>query len=309
MKNTYTVNKVLVPIDFSEASKLALEYSSQFCEKFNAQLHLMHVVSAGSYDKVLPDVDYSARGERLSTLLKEKLSVIANKYSSCNPKGVQVHLAEGKISREIVRISKEIDADLILMGTHGVSGFEEFFIGSNAYRVVTAASCPVLSVQEKAKGLSFKNIALCFDNTIHTRDKVAEATAFAKKFGSTIQIAGLVTEEAEEGRPQLNLKIKQVEEYLDEHHVNYVTQFIKGDDVAEMSMEFAKRVKADLLVIMTEQEARTGLFMGPAAQRVVNHSRIPVLSVTPLEVVRGFSQKDLEGGYRPLYIYEQESEA
>jgi hypothetical protein len=48
---------------------------------------------------------------------------------------------------------------------------------------------------------------------------------------------------------------------------------------------------------MTEQEARTGLFMGPYAQRIVNHSRMPILSVTPIEVVKGFGQGDLGGSY------------
>src|SRR5690606_34650295 len=134
MKHTYSVKRVLVPIDFSITSKQALEYCSIFCEKFSAKLHLMHVVSAGSYDKVLPEIDHAARGERLRELISEKLNELAETYSSCNPEGVQVHLAEGKISREIVRVSKEIDADMILMGTHGVSGFEEFFVGSNTYR-------------------------------------------------------------------------------------------------------------------------------------------------------------------------------
>lgn len=302
MKHTYTVKKVLVPIDFSITSKQALEYSSIFCEKFNAKLHLMHVISAGSYDKVLPDIEHAARGERLRELLSVKMNELADKYSTCNPDGVQVHLSDGNISREIINVSKEIDADLILMGTHGVGGFEEFFVGSNAYRVVTAATCPVLSVQEKAQGLHFKNIALTFDSTPHTRDKVSEAVAFAEKFGSTVHMALLQTDESEDEASKFRLKIKQVEDYMDKHGVKYTIKHVIGDDVAKMTMDFANKVNADLMVIMTEQEARTGLFMGPAAQRIVNHSKIPVLSVTPIGMVKGFSQSDLEGGYRPFYI-------
>lgn len=302
MNSNYTVKKVLVPIDFSDTSKLALEYSSYFCKKFSAKLHLMHVVSAGSYDEVLPHVDVSARGERLKGYLTKELNALAEKYSNCNPEGVEVHITNGKISRDIVKISEQISADLILMGTHGVSGFEEFFIGSNTYRVVTAATCPVLSVQAKARGLSFKNIAMSFDKSIHTRDKVPMAAAFAEKFGSTIHIAGLITDDYENELPKFRLKIQQVEEYLQGKNIPYTSEIKQGDNIAEMSMDFAKKKDADLMVIMTEQEPSTGLFMGPYAQRIVNHSRIPVLSVTPHEVVEGFSQEDLEGGYRPLYV-------
>lgn len=302
MKSDYTVKRVLVPIDFSETSKLALEYSSFFCNKFQAKLHLMHVISAGSYDKVLPHLDVSARGEKLRDELRKELNKLADKYSDCNPEGVEVHITDGKISKDIVQTSRTINADLILMGTHGVSGFEEFFIGSNTYRVVTAATCPVLSVQEKATGLTFNNIAMSFDRTIQTRDKVSVAAEFAEKFGSTIHMAGLITDDYDEELPKFKLKISQVEEHLKMRNIPFTSEIRRGDNIAEMSMDFANSKNADLMVIVTEQEPSTGLFMGPAAQRIVNHSKIPVLSVTPMQVIRGFSQKDLEGGYRPLYV-------
>lgn len=298
----YKVKKVLVPIDFSEPSKLALEYSSLFCKKFSAKLHLMHVVSAGSYDKVLPHVDLSARGERLTKTLREELNKLAAEYSDCNPEGVEIHLIEGRVAKEVVNLSKAINADLILMGTHGVSGFEEFFVGSNTYRVVTAATCPILSVQEKSTGLAFKNIAMSFDRTVYTRDKVPMAAEFAEKFGATIHMAGLITDDYEDQRPKFNLKIKQVEEYLESRNIPFTSEIIRGNNIAEMSMDFAKSKNADMMVIMTEQEASTGLFMGPYAQRIVNHSRIPVLSITPTQSIRGFSQRDLEGGYRPFQV-------
>src|SRR5690606_30221946 len=157
-----------------------------------------------------------------------------------------------------------------------------------------------LSVQEKATGLSFKNIAMSFDRTMYTRDKVPMAAEFAEKFGATIHMAGLITDDYDTQRPKFNLKMKQVEDYLDRRNIPYTSEIKQGGNIAEMSMDFAKEKNADLIVIMTEQEASTGLFMGPYAQRIVNHSRIPVLSITPNQAIRGFSQRDLEGGYRPF---------
>ena len=68
-----------------------------------------------------------------------------------------------------------------------------------------------------------------------------------------------------------------------------------------MTNNFSQVIGADLIAIMTEQEASTGLFVGNYAQRIINHSRIPVLSVTPIGVVKGFSQSDLGGSFRPFF--------
>ena len=65
-------------------------------------------------------------------------------------------------------------------------------------------------------------------------------------------------------------------------------------------MEFAKKVNGDLVAIMTDQENYTGFFVGEYAQQVVNHSKIPVLSVTPLGIIKGFSQDQLGGESNPF---------
>ena len=98
------------------------------------------------------------------------------------------------------------------------------------------------------------------------------------------------------------MKVKQIMEYFDHRNIKYEHDEVHGDNIAEMVLAKADDEGADLIAIMTEQEARTGLFVGSYAQRIVNHSKIPVLSVTPFEIVERFSQSDLGGDYRPFYI-------
>lgn len=301
MKRTLEVKTILIPVDFSETSKMALEHASNLCAKFGSTLHLLHVFTPMSSD-VFPMLDVASEMQKVKESAKEELSKMASSFKDRYGVNVHVEIRDGNPSREIVAAAKDLDVDMIVMGSHGASGLEEFFIGSNAYRVVTASTMPVLTVQKHADKFGYQNIALPIDSSKHTRDKVAEAAHLAKRFGATIHIGALITEEHEDEKNVFNLKVKQIEEYLSDEGVAFKTSFNHGENIAEMTIKHAKEVNADLIVIMTEQEAATGLFVGPYAQQIVNHSKIPVLSVTPIETVTSFGQDQLAGDYRPFYI-------
>lgn len=302
MKKPFEVSKILIPIDFSETSLLALEHASILCQKFKSKLHLLHVYKGRDID-ILPDITVGTMDhENVKKSVIEELEKLSQNYSSKFGIEVNIEIREGNIGREITAAAEDSEASMVVMGTHGVSGFEEFFLGSNAYKVVTATKVPVLTVQTHCTDTKYNNILLGIDSSKHSRDKVSHAATLAKAFNAKVQICSLITEEHEEEKNIFNLKIKQIKEYLDHKGVNYEVYESYGDDIAEMLLDKAKELNSDLIAIMTEQEAATGLFMGPYAQRIVNHSKIPVLSITPFEVVDKFSQQDLGGGYRPFGV-------
>ena len=302
MNKAFEVKKISIPIDFSGTSLLALEHAAAFCQKFGSRLHLLHVYKGREVD-ILPDVtaprvSQDDLKERITNELQRHAQKFANEFGI----ETEIEIREGSVGKEITFAAREANSDMIIMGTHGTSGIEEFFIGSNSYRVVTASELPVLTVQNHAKNVNYKKIFLGIDSTAHTRDKVSHAATIAKAFDSVVHIVSLITEEHEEEVKIFNLKVKQIMEYFDNLGVKYEHEDLYGDDIAEMVMEKAKDVNADLITIMTEQEASTGLFVGSHAQRIVNHSKIPVISITPFEIVDSFSQSDLLGDYRPFYI-------
>jgi nucleotide-binding universal stress UspA family protein len=122
----------------------------------------------------------------------------------------------------------------------------------------------------------------------------------AKAFDAEVLIRALITPNHEDEKNIFNLKVQQTAELLDNQGIKNNAEFIYGDDIADMILADAKKEKVDLVIIMTEQESSTGLFMGQYAQRIVNHSRIPVLAITPLGIVQSFSQNTLGGDYRPF---------
>jgi len=143
------LKKILVPIDFSPPSKNAFKYAVRFAEEFGGELTLLYVLEPESMTgfMAIPEAtafvesDIVAAGKNLRSLIA---SVRNGKINRPHWK-----VRAGLPSHEIVEMAKEMDVDLIVIATHGYSGWKHFCIGSTAERVVRAAPCPVLVVREK----------------------------------------------------------------------------------------------------------------------------------------------------------------
>lgn len=298
MKTKYQIQHIVVPVDFSESSIEALKESLSLASTFQASVHLVHVMNVSS--QVFPwsteNIDY----DKIKATVRAKFDELISKHNTSNVE-VTSEIRQGSVAKEILAIAKDSDASLILMSTHGSSGLEEFFIGSYASKIVTSSTVPVLTLRPNTKELGFNSIAMPIDSTVHTRDKVAQVTTLAQKFNSTVHIASLITDEHEDEINQFRLKVKQLEEHFTLNNVSFTTDELRGDDITEMTLGFADDKHADLIAIMTDQEASTGLFVGPHAQRIVNHSKRPVLSVTPIGVLEfNEHQGMLQGSSNPF---------
>ena len=143
------LKKILVPIDFSPPSKNAFKYAVRFAEEFGGELTLLYVLEPESMTgfMAIPEAtafvesDIVAAGKNLRSLIA---SVRNGKIDRPHWK-----VRAGFPSHEIVEVAKDADFDLIVIATHGYTGWKHFCIGSTAERVVRAAPCPVLVVREK----------------------------------------------------------------------------------------------------------------------------------------------------------------
>jgi nucleotide-binding universal stress UspA family protein len=192
---------------------------------------------------------------------------------------------DGKVYREIIAQAKEDDAFLIVAGTHGSSGFEEFWIGSNAQKIVSASPCPVITIRKGIKiDRNLTKIILPIDSTLETRQKVPFTALFAKYFNAKIFVLGLYTTEVPSVRKKIDNYSEQVIEYLTENEISFERDQIEVDNVTDSTIDYAVKKDANLISIMTDQEKTTkNLWLGPYAQQMVNHSPLPVLSIHPKE--------------------------
>jgi nucleotide-binding universal stress UspA family protein len=280
---TFNIKKILVPLDFSETSLLALEHASYMAFLFNAKLILLHVIKPDlsvytTSDMPIPIDIVKYQEETASQKLQELEKKIRQEYRI----QVETLYETGFVCSTIVSAGEEYEADLIIMGTHGTSGFAERFIGSNAYKVVNEATCPVITIQTHAIQRGFKEIVLPIDHSFYSRQKVNHAIELAERYGSRIHILGLSHTQDKTEVNKLKIKIEQVEALIKKHKVSYDKQINFGVNYAKLTMSYAEKIKADLIMIMTEwEEDITGMFIGPFARQIVNHSKIPVMSIRP----------------------------
>jgi universal stress protein A len=142
------LKKILVPIDFSRPSKQAFKYALKFAEQFGAELTLVHIVKPmpSSFADLATVPAFSK--EELE-IAEENLRELVASARTAGVSAARSTFRVGLATYEIVEAAKELDVDLIVIATHGFTGWKHFAIGSTAERVVCAAPCPVLIVREK----------------------------------------------------------------------------------------------------------------------------------------------------------------
>ena len=280
MKKT-DIKKILVPVDFSETSDIALNEAITMARLLKADLFLIHVIEySGYYFTVVPESQiFLPSFPELEKVVQKKLDKIqANIRKEFGIKA-ETYITNGEVHSEIITYSEKKKIDLIVMGTHGASGIAEVFIGSNAQRVVTLSEIPVLTIQKKKSKSGYKNILLPIDNSMHSREKLNIAMIIADTFGAKIHLVGLPDSKDKQELDKFKIKLESVEKIIEADKLSYVTSIVQGNSLAKSAMKYAAANKCDLIVVNTGHESKiTGIFLGAFAQQIVNHSKIPVLS-------------------------------
>lgn len=283
MQKDLIIKRILIPFDFSETSALSLDQAVHMAKTAGAELYLLHIIETSTFPSSIAHA-FSGFEKKVEEASNEKLKELSDELSTKH--GIKVHTITevGKIYKRIVHTAKQAHIDLVLMGTHGASG-SSYIIGSNTTRVVQESHCPVISFQTHSTKLGFTNIALPIDDSPESRQKVNFAMEIAKLFNAKITVIGLNRNGNEDYQRKFRIKIEQVEDFLGQHGVQTDTIYQQGEDLAKNTLAAATEINADLLVIMTEQEPSiTGMLMGTYATKIINGSKIPVMTVRPAEI-------------------------
>lgn len=286
---TFNIKRILVPVDFSETSLKALAQAAYVAKLNKADITLINIVeSTYSYT---PAVDYAAMvyanfanyEKSIVKHAKEQLLKIAQKIKKKDGLNINTIVTTGWVKEEIISTAKSIRADIIIMGTHGVKGFREFITGSNTFRVVNEAHCPVLSFRKNVDKLGFKNILIPFRDHPHSREKVDYAIRMAEIYGAKITVLGVDTDDDSAQFKKLVLEAEQIKNIVEKHGLQCSIKVKSSPYLVEKVLKYAKKKDVDLIVIMADIDRMriSELFMGPFAQQMVNHSTIPVLSIRP----------------------------
>ncbi|MBI3501406.1 MAG: universal stress protein [Bacteroidetes bacterium] len=282
---------ILVPTDFSECSEAAFSYAALIAKKTGAQILLLHVLDvphvrpsvAGAIDAATTaDVPYMM-GMMKVTKAKMKKIMSDPVFKNCN---VKDNIEIGFIAQKVNEAVKKHKADMIVMGTHGTQGLDEFFLGSNAERVVRNAEVPVLSVKEKIKNLKLETIMYASDFSEEALAVFPIVKQLAETLKTKINLMKVITRTDFETTRETKKHIHRFQRLA--NAFDYPV-FIYYDDVKQEGIRrYANVIGADIIAIGTH--GRHGLshfFKGSIAEDTVNHSSLPVLTINFRKKING----------------------
>ncbi|HEX5169371.1 MAG TPA: universal stress protein [Cyclobacteriaceae bacterium] len=268
------MKKILVPCDFSKPAINAFRFALDIAAKSNGSVHLLNVVELPVlHDTVLmPVLSFE---EQLLNELREKgeneFSKIITKYAV---EGVKVtsEVAFGITTKSILDHISENDIDIIVMGSHGASGFRELIIGSNAEKIVRSATVPVLVIKEYRKD-PIKSIV--FPNTLeteHQEELVMKVKALQHFFDAKLNIVWINT--------PLNftsdvVSHERLTAFAKRYMLkDYTINIFNHPNEEEGIIKFTQMIKGDLIAMGTHgRRGVSHLMLGSLAEDVVNHSQ------------------------------------
>ncbi|MBP3740131.1 MAG: universal stress protein [Bacteroidales bacterium] len=273
------MKSIIVGTDFSEGSYVALELAVDVANRLQCGIMLVWV----KREKKLFTNDQL---DMMTNLAKDKLEELCDKYSPMMKHGkIHNEILTGKVSTAIAEAAKRELSPMIIIGTNGASGFEKYFIGSQAARIVQDSPCPVLTIRQ---GYDFhkrlERIVCPIRVNANSRQKVPPAATMCKIFGAEVHILGLLDLKEEESA--LRTYMTQSVDYLEREGVPYHYEIRTYSTYSDTVLAYADEIKADLVIINTEQDkVISQLFLGTNAQQVVHKSQIPVLCIHPADYI------------------------
>jgi nucleotide-binding universal stress UspA family protein len=283
------MKRILVPTDFTEQSENALSFAYQIAKKINGEIELLHVLDPPEDDPYAGMNNVSLSGElstgegidsiyfvKLLEKSNERLEEISNRpeYSDVT---IFYKMQTGTPYKNISKETERGKVDLIIMGTSGVSNWEEAFVGSNAERVVRNSKCPVFSIQNEVNIDNIKNIAYASDFKFNHEHLVDFVKEIGKLLKAKIHLVKVNTP-SDFKNDKTNYGI--LKSFAEENKFSdYELHVYNHEEEEDGIICFAESFGIDMIVMATE--GRTGfsrLLEGSIAEDVVNFSKIPVLT-------------------------------
>lgn len=270
------MKSILVPIDFSEQSQIALKMAAKLAKRQHSELVVLHMLELST--GVMANVEYIPRVHivHLVKVAEQRLEKFLDRPYLKNLNIIPV-IKHYKVFSEVKDLAEKHGSDLIVMGSHGTDGLEEIFIGSNTERVVRNSAVPVLVVKGELANFEPDQMVFACDFKEENSTVIADAIAFAKMLGAELKLVYVNTS----GDNFLSTQDvnKRITKMLDQLDVDLEVAIYNDYTVEKGILAYAASEGADIIGIPTH--GRKGLshfFMGSIGEDIANHAKIPVVT-------------------------------
>ncbi len=259
--------KIVVPWDFTEVAENALSQAVMIAKILDNKIVLLHI----------------AKKEKEIEEAKAKLIEVAQSAATKHEVEVEAEVKEGTIFTTIGEYTKDNeDINLVVMGTHGMKGMQKL-TGSWALKVIVSSYAPFIVIQDTPKEKnSFDKIVFPVNFKSENREKLIWAIYFGKIFNATIHF---IKQEVSDKNlvKKVNQNLSFAKKYLSKYNVNYEIATSEASNLAQGTIDYAKSIDADLMLIMTTKNIGTiDYVLGASEQFIIaNTAKIPVMCVNP----------------------------
>ena len=280
-------NKViLMPVDFGEQALLAVDYAAYFAEKDESSILLLTVIEESSW---LAKFMSAEKHEEIKMAAEAELKNMATKLSAkYTAVKFEIRIEFGKAYVQILKVADEILPEFIMVGKTEKPNLAQLVLGSNTQHLIHESKYPVLSIrgsvnlQEVASGEM--NFVVPLDVTKEVNDQLTAAVEYGKLFDARIDLFTVLNKNSAALEIKALTKLHQAKEIMDAEGLKSTEKMVKQIDrsVSEMIIDYADEIKAELIIILTQQNISTvNYFLGTTAKALLQTSDIPVMSVLP----------------------------
>ncbi|MDY6775719.1 MAG: universal stress protein [Halobacteria archaeon] len=284
-------DRILIPTDGSDCADEAARHAVRIAERFGSELHVLNAVETHEYVSA-----GNESVERQRDIVEEEgREAVESVSETASERGVETVevVTYGSVHDVVLDYVEDEAIDLIVMGTHGRTGFERLLLGSNAAKTVRRSEVPVFTVPSRGKDESsyvYDSILVPTDGSPGSKAAVENAAGIARMYGSTVHVVyvidirigsstgvipDVVTALEEEGERATREVAGEIEEDEETEVVTDVVMGVPGREITDYSREHG----IDLIARGTHGRKGIGrLLLGSTAETVIRTSEVPVLT-------------------------------
>lgn len=274
--------KILVPTDFSDQAQVAIDVAVKIAQRVNGEIHFFHCTDnlpPGWSGWPTREKDEEPNHRKVYDKLEGK---IKNLEFLASQHGVsyQSKIDSGIFLTTLTKYESLHDFDLVVMGSHGASGKQEYFIGSNTQKVIRKMHSNILIVKDPLEKIDFKKVIFATDLSQVGREAFNIFLSYLKVFKTTevhiltIDTPGFITQ------PRALIEELQKDFKKMAAAFQYKTHFIRSFTVEQGIRNFSEDLGVSLIVISNlQRHPIKRIFSGSNVEMLANHTNIPVLSI------------------------------
>jgi nucleotide-binding universal stress UspA family protein len=260
---------IIVPWDFTVVAEHALAHAVKISRMVGNEICLLHIA-----DSKIKQEELASKNALLSKKSKE--------FSDSYNLPIACHISKGTIFSAIADFAHDKDASLVVMGTHGMKGMQKL-TGSWALKVIVKSKVPFIVVQDPpADQERYHNIVFPVDFRNENKEKIRMAIFMGKYFESKVHILQTVSTDKNILK-RTNINMNFAIRYLIQNNIEYEIHDLPKGDLAQQTIDFAQKINADLILIVTTKNITFADYIIGASEQyiIANSSKIPVCCINP----------------------------